>query len=180
MIKAKQVIEAADKVLQDAEKAVQPVDQKNDSKQEEVENNVVSELLTGKRVKVKVDNAYGTVGLVINHDIAADKVLVKLGAEKLITVSAKDVEVDKEPEENEVDENMSDYPPYILKKVTTGGFEPKVIDEYTIEFKDEATATKALEYIQLAIKLPIAGDIKVEGNRIVFDNVDNYDDEELN
>jgi hypothetical protein len=57
--------------------------------------------VVGQNVRLKTDNANGSIGLVVNYDNKADKLIVKLGAEKLVSVQSKDVELLNKKEDND-------------------------------------------------------------------------------
>ncbi len=53
----------------------------------------VAQKLAGKRVKIKVPNAYGSTGVVIKYDEDTDDLLVRIRGANFISVSMKDVDI---------------------------------------------------------------------------------------
>lgn len=98
--------------------------------------------LVGRNVKFKDPSAYGTVGKVINYDKEFDKIIVKVGAEKLVTVSSKDIEVVGSVKEK-TDESLS----------TIEDVKKTAILDYLTNSYYEDTYSEAKEYLQSEFNL---------------------------
>jgi ribosomal protein S21 len=85
--------------------------------------------VVGQNVRLKTDNANGSIGLVVNYDDKADKLIVKLGAENLISVQSKDVELlDKKEDNDKVTEGFKPTKDSTIGISRTG--------EFTCSYKD--------------------------------------------
>jgi len=85
--------------------------------------------VVGQNVRLKTDNANGSIGLVVNYDNKADKLIVKLGAEKLVSVQSKDVELlDKKEDNDKITEGFKPTKDSIVGTSLTG--------EFTCSYKD--------------------------------------------
>jgi len=67
--------------------------------------------ITGKRVKIKIPNAYGSTGVIMKYDADTDDVLVRVRGANFISVNLKDLEILKD----EKDESA-------IKEINKGAF----------------------------------------------------------
>ena len=102
--KAKSLIEKLNKITEKEDIDISYIDFDKALEISGMDKITYCQKIVGQNVKLKKADAQGTIGKVINYDKDADKILVKLGGEKLITVTSDDITV---PEVKKKDESYN-------------------------------------------------------------------------
>jgi hypothetical protein len=117
--------------------------------------------ITGKRVKVKSSNAFGSTGVILTYNDESDTVVVRLAGNKLVTVGIKDVEILNPNEDPKKVDKDKEYTKNVGVKIAK--------DQEATRKKDESESEDEYKGIKLGDEIELeVGPSKKETFKIIY------------